>query len=66
MTFNKIRVYINPKGYKDFICSSVSMRTTSSGYNAVVIGGANDGQEIKNVRGASVIDEVNGTQRRLL
>ena len=47
-----IRLYFIPKGYRDFVCDSISFRLKEGKYVAVIIGGENDGEEYQNVRGA--------------
>ena len=53
----KIRVYFLPKGYKDFICDSVTIEPILGGHKATVNGGKHDGEVIKDGYGARVIKE---------
>ena len=53
---SKIRIYVLPKGYIDVICDSVTMAPVLGGSQAVINGGNRDGEIIKNVRGAKLLE----------
>ena len=53
----KMRVYLNPKGYEDYICYGVNIQPVLGGYQATIIGGKNDGKVIPNVCGSRVVKE---------
>ena len=54
---NKIRVYLTPKGYKDYICESVIIQPILGGYQVVINGGEHDKEVIPNGCGGRLIKE---------
>ena len=52
----KIRVYLEPKGFKDYICDSVTIKPILGGHELTINGGEHNGEVMRGY-GAKVIKE---------